>query len=579
MTFRTRLLLALGVVALAPLVVIAFGVRREMDRRLTAQYQARVSALAAVTGDELRRESAGIERRLAALRDAIGDDNRFRLAAVQGERAERPYLLDYAGRAMRLTGLDVLQIQDSAGRIVSSGQFRNEYDRLEPDLPALLAAAPNGAALVSARTPHGPLLTLARVDSLRLGGRTFTLVGGVAVDSPFLARLAPDSDLVVSLALPGAAPAPDSARVAGAVVASLPVAYVGPIAAAPRSLQTARFVIAHPTAGLDALRRSVDRWFLAAIVLTAAAALLVAAWLAARVSRPLRALAERTAHVDLDRLDPAFDTRRDDEIGALARRLAAMTRRLRASAARLREAERRATVGDLARQVNHDIKNGLTPIRHVLRHLEQVQREEPERLAMVFAERRGTLDASVAWLDTLARNYARLSPRLDLHPCDANAVAREVAAAAAVPSGAALELRLDDRVPRLAADAPVLRRILENLVTNALDALQGAPGTVVLASEALPDGGARLTVSDTGCGMTREQLDRAFDDFYTTKPGGTGLGLSVVRRLVTDLHAALRVDTAPGAGTRVLVTFPPVTGPMPAPTALDPSVPRPARVP
>jgi two-component system sensor histidine kinase HydH len=283
--------------------------------------------------------------------------------------------------------------------------------------------------------------------------------------------------------------------------------------------------------------------------------------------------------VDLDRLDVAFDTHRDDEIGALARLLAAMTRRLRASAARLREAERRATVGDLSRQVNHDIKNGLAPIRHVLRHLEQVARDEPERLPAVFAERRGTLDASVAYLDTLARNYARLTPRLDLHPCDANAVAREVAAAAPVSAGATVELRLDDRLPRLAADAPVLRRILENLVTNALDALQETPGTVVLASEALPQGGARLTVSDTGCGMTREQLDRAFDDFYTTKTGGTGLGLSVVRRLVTDLHAAMRVDTAPGAGTRVLLTFPPITGPAPAPAAIDLSAPRPARTP
>jgi signal transduction histidine kinase len=56
--------------------------------------------------------------------------------------------------------------------------------------------------------------------------------------------------------------------------------------------------------------------------------------------------------------------------------------------------------------------------------------------------------------------------------------------------------------------------------------------------------------------MTREQLDRAFDDFYTTKAGGTGLGLSIVRRLVTDLHGVLRVDTQPGAGTTVTITFP-----------------------
>jgi signal transduction histidine kinase len=56
--------------------------------------------------------------------------------------------------------------------------------------------------------------------------------------------------------------------------------------------------------------------------------------------------------------------------------------------------------------------------------------------------------------------------------------------------------------------------------------------------------------------MTKTELDRAFEDFYTTKPGGTGLGLSIVRRLVVDLNGTLRVETAPGSGTRFIVDLP-----------------------
>jgi signal transduction histidine kinase len=56
--------------------------------------------------------------------------------------------------------------------------------------------------------------------------------------------------------------------------------------------------------------------------------------------------------------------------------------------------------------------------------------------------------------------------------------------------------------------------------------------------------------------MTRAELDRAFDDFYTTKAGGTGLGLSIVRRLVLDLGGSLRIDTEPGTGTRATVEIP-----------------------
>jgi signal transduction histidine kinase len=339
------------------------------------------------------------------------------------------------------------------------------------------------------------------------------------------------------------------------LVAEITEPYIGPAEHGPRAAAPARLLITHPLAELRVLRRNLDRWFLAALALSTVTALIVSTWIANALSRPLSELAEQTARLDLDRLDVDFATSRDDEIGALSRLLRAMTRRLRASAATLREAERRAAVGDLARQVNHDIKNGLAPIRNVLRHLTQVQQEHPEQLAQIFAERRPTLDASIAYLDTLARNYARLTPRLDLRACDPNTIAREVAATARAGTDDVLRLRLDDRVPAVAADPVVLRRVLDNLVSNAIDSLDGGSGTVTIGTLATQDG-VRITVADTGRGMTREQLARAVDDFYTTKPHGTGLGLSIVRRLVADLHGAMRIDTEPGAGTTVTITIP-----------------------
>jgi signal transduction histidine kinase len=106
----------------------------------------------------------------------------------------------------------------------------------------------------------------------------------------------------------------------------------------------------------------------------------------------------------------------------------------------------------------------------------------------------------------------------------------------------------------------MLRRAIENLVGNAADAAAGAGGAVTVSTErSARDGSApvvRIHVADTGPGMTRAELDRAFDDFYTTKQGGTGLGLSIVRRLVLDLGGTLRIDTQPGAGTRATVEIP-----------------------
>ncbi|HEV7366335.1 MAG TPA: ATP-binding protein [Gemmatimonadales bacterium] len=556
MSFRTRLFVAIVFAVLLPLGALAFGVRREMERRLTAEYEGRVASMAAVVEANLARESGMVAARLGALGRDLARDNRFRLAALQNQAGARAYLLDYAGDAMRLSGLSLLQVQDSAGRILSSGHFRNEFDQLQPELPRLLAATP-GMTLVRTRTAEAPLLALARVDSFRVGGRRFTLVGGAEAKDQLLGRPALGRDLGITLVYPGAEPVePSNAR----VVRELPLPYLDLLRGPAATLDTARFVVTQSLATLDALRQSVDRWFLLALGLTLGLAVLVAAWLSSRVSRPIRELARKTEAIDLDRLDQSFDSDRGDEIGSLSRLLGAMTERLRTSSARLREAERRAAVGDLASQVNHDIKNGLAPIRNVLRHLSQVLGQDPSLLPGVFEDRKSTLESSVEYLETLARNYARLSPGVERQPCDVNAIVGQVLRGTA-SDGTGLQLSLGEQLPAVLADSLMLRRILENLVGNAVDSVTGrAGGLVTVTTELTGDRrratGVRITVADTGPGMTRTELDRAFDDFYTTKSGGTGLGLSIVRRLILDLNGTLRVETEPGAGTRVVFELP-----------------------
>ncbi|MEW5915210.1 MAG: ATP-binding protein [Gemmatimonadota bacterium] len=553
MTFRSRLLLAFAAAALLPLLLLAGGIRRQLETRLTTQYARRVEALTAIVREDVARESALIASRLASLTQRVQDDNRLRLAMVHAVPSERTYLLDYAEQVMRLTGLSMLQIQDDAGRIVSSGHFRNEYGRLEPELTRLLSSVQDGAALVRTRTPEGPQLVLARVDSVRVGGRRFTLVGGTKVDSAFFQRLARDGEFDISLSLPDSTSVSDVAASRG-TAAPLSLPYVGNAVDSARLL-SAPLTIAHSSAELDALRTDVDRWFLAAVALAIVAALALGAWLSARLSRPLADLAQATASLNLEGPEVAVAVERDDEIGVVARKLAATSRRLRANAAKLRDAERLATVGEMARQVNHDIKNGLIPIRNVVRHLAQVQEQQPQELPAIFAERRSTLESSLGYLDILARNYARLSPQTERRTFDANAVIGDVARAAA-GGGAPVHARLQSDLPPVLGDPVTLRRILDNLVRNGVESLTRPNGRVTITSARSGDAGVRVTVADTGRGMTAEELSRAFDDFYTTKNGGVGLGLSVVRRLTTDIHGTLRVESEPGGGTTFTIDLP-----------------------
>ena len=494
MKFRTRLLVAFGVVVLIPLLVFGLGIRREMANRLTAEYERRVNALVAVINSDIAREDDRIRGRLAAVRTSLRDDYEVRRYVMRGEN--RPYVLDYAGNAMRMAGLDFLQIQDDDGRIVSSGHFRNEFDRLGPALPG------DGPALVRATTAEGPFLLLASSDTISIGAKRFRLIGGITVDSQFLMRLARDPELRVGLALPRDTTNADSGKLA---VAELTLPYID-AAEGPGSVEQARIVVTRSSTLLTALQRNVNFWFAAAVLLAALAALLLAGWLSTRISAPVEA--------------------------------------------RIGDMERRIAIGELARQVNHDIKNGLAPLRNVFRHLTQVVREKPEELPQVFSERQGTVESSISYLETLAANYAKLSPQSERKATDVNAVVRDT-----IGDAASVKVKLAEGLPTVSVDALVLRRIIENLVSNAVDSLNGKNGSVTVTTEKGREI-VRLAVTDTGRGMTKAELDRAFDDFYTTKPGGTGLGLSIVRRLVLDSNGSLKVETEPGKGSTFIVEFP-----------------------
>jgi signal transduction histidine kinase len=550
MTFRVRLTVWLLAIAILPLAVFGYGVRREMTARLDTEAARRVDATQRAVASGLAATIAADGARLQSLASDLAADNRFRIALNNDDSPERRWLLDWASGSMKLAGFAMLQVQDSAGRVLSAGQFRNDFDRIAPALPHAIDAAPIRAAVVDARTPDGTVRALATIASFVVRGERFTIVGGASFDSARVARLSPDGTVAAMLRI-GATMNSGDETVADSL------SYVdGTSADSAARPRIARLVLAVDTGPTRALKAGVTRWLLLTLGSTLLLAVIVATSLGRLISAPIAGLADRTSRLDLDKLDQRFSTGRDDELGALERTLDALAGRLRTSVARLREAERAAATGDLARQVNHDIKNGLAPIRNVLRHLGQTAERDPGAIAAIYAERRGTLESSVAYLDELARTYARLSPALGRGVTDPRPIILEVARGV---SAAAVDVRVPDMLPAIRADAVVLHRILDNLVSNAVDALEGKPGTIAIAAEAVASGTdrrVRFTVSDSGRGMTRTELDRAFNDFYTTKPAGTGLGLSVVRRLLTDIGGSVRADTAPGEGSTFTIEIP-----------------------
>jgi signal transduction histidine kinase len=551
MTFRNRILIACLLVAVAPLVAFAIGARVAVRDRLIEDFDKRVATSSELIRKDLDRQAANLDARLRAQAQRFVDDAALRAALMQN--TDRQVLLDLAPSVMSTLGLDYLTLTDSSGLVLSSGHFRNDYDRQMLGLAGLLKS--QGPALVAARRPSGNFLALARAQRFRVGEQTFTLIGGIKVDSAFLNSFArgEDSTVVITLDYPGGSLA-TAGKGEGPVGADILLPYIDDVSG-DNKIQQARWSVTHSLDQLQAVQGGLDKLLLGAIVAAAVLAYVIARVLAERVNRPLEELAEKTRWVNLDQAVSEFATPRQDEIGTLSRLLDRMLQRLRASARQLRDAERRATVGDMARQVNHDIRNGLLPIRNVIHHLTEVAREEPGQLPTVFAEREGTLQGGISYLESLASNYARLTPRNEQRTIDVNALVRTALQESAAADGARIQLDLSKTMARVSADPVALRRVIENLAINAIESLQNGKGGVSV-STAVQDRRVTITVSDTGSGIDAAALDRIFDDFYTTKERGTGLGLSIVRRLVADMGGRIRVESQVGRGTTFRVELP-----------------------
>jgi signal transduction histidine kinase len=224
----------------------------------------------------------------------------------------------------------------------------------------------------------------------------------------------------------------------------------------------------------------------------------------------------------------------------------------------------------MARHVAHEVKNPLTPIKLSAQHLEQVAREEDTLMAKVARRTAATITAQAERLERIAREFSALARAgaVDLVETDLNRVVDESVGMyeATHLRGVSVRAVPSPDKPICLADPEGLRRVLSNLIDNALSATP-AGGSIEVRVEQTGDGQARLTVRDTGCGMGSNQLEQAFEPGFTTKPDGTGLGLAIVREMVDRMGGTVALESTEGEGTTVTVSLP-IAGPSPTTTGV-----------
>jgi nitrogen fixation/metabolism regulation signal transduction histidine kinase len=230
----------------------------------------------------------------------------------------------------------------------------------------------------------------------------------------------------------------------------------------------------------------------------------------------------------------------------------------------LLQAQRDAAWGEVARRLAHEIKNPLTPIQL---SAERIQRKfsgsmNPED-ARVLERATHTIVAQVEAMKQMVNAFSEYARAPDMHfsRFDLNQLIGEVADLYRVQaSTAVLELDLDPNLPGISADRIRIRQILNNLVTNSLEALEGrTEACVEIETHLVEDGGkpmAEILVTDNGPGVPRELLGTVFDPYVTSKPKGTGLGLAIVKKIVEEHGGRIEADNQRTGGARVRILLP-----------------------
>ncbi len=291
--------------------------------------------------------------------------------------------------------------------------------------------------------------------------------------------------------------------------------------------------------------------------------------LAYLVQRPMVELQEKIAQVSEGDLNVAVSFfRRNDEIGDLGRNFNHMMQQLRESRAEIEllhrtqmsRAEHLATLGELATGLAHEIRNPLAGIAGVI---EIVARDLPSTspARAVIKDVRQEI-AQINRIVTDLLETARPHPphiRLsNLNTTVEHAVM--LARQQVLSKPIKIELQKSPDLPEVEHDSDQIHQVVLNLLLNAVQATEGA-GTVRVEISS-QDGCASVVVSDTGRGIQPQHIANIFRPFYTTKGNGTGLGLSLARRIVEEHHGRIEVSSAVGKGSKFTV-FLPIQMPVP----------------
>lgn len=294
-------------------------------------------------------------------------------------------------------------------------------------------------------------------------------------------------------------------------------------------------------------------------VLLFALSIITAVIISNYVTRPLKLIQDKLSNIKLGKTNETIEWKEKDEIGSLVSEYNRMILELSKSAELLAKSERESAWREMAKQVAHEIKNPLTPMKLSVQHLQRTYKdhapdmdEKMERLTKTIIEQIDTL-SSIA---TEFSNFAKM-PKANLENVNIDEVVTN--AIHLFKTDENIQLNYECKIPKdtsVLADKEQLLRVFNNLIKNAIQATDEQENrriNILLEQEQQK---IIVSITDNGCGISDEVIDKIFMPNFTTKTAGMGLGLAMVKSIVESIEGKIWFETEQNKGTTFFVSIP-----------------------
>jgi two-component system, NtrC family, nitrogen regulation sensor histidine kinase NtrY len=586
LSLKSKLLLLVTISITASVGAVAWLIEERAHEAFRQMEQERTSALV----NQFRREFEHAGDEITHSVDSIaGSDAMQRTLTELANGAEYANYMNEAATNAAAQRLDFLDLIAPDGAIISSAHWPARFgykQRWFLDLPSPL---PRQAFLKHVETPQGSVLAMLCFRTVPVHGLNYYLIGGRKLDTVVQSLSPPEGLRVAIFSVPeqgsGEMIGPGKETFNATKIMALIQKVLDKHAEDSVTVDLGQaqgneeIVHAIPLPGYTdrvpavllvgnsleqelLLEKRIRNISLIIAGVGVFIGVVVSGIVTARFSRPIKTLAQAATEIGHGNWDVRVETSGKDEIGKLAVAFNQMTEELMGQRERLVQSERVAAWRELARRLAHELKNPLFPLQITVENLLRARQNTPQEFDEVFQESTATLLAEIANLKTIIGRFSDFSkmPAPQIQAVDLNELARSVAQLFQAqlnrdPGRIQPKLQLGD-VPQVSADPVLLRRVIENLVLNAIDAM---PHGGTLTFRTMTNSNDRFVVfelADTGAGLTAEECERLFTPYYTTKQHGTGLGLAIAQSVISDHHGRITVSSKKGQGTTFHVELP-----------------------